>query len=247
MLCELKHRLPATISQRRHATPTVLPPFCVQVSPGLHVLFGQAGVGAAAGGDLGQVRFSFWPYGCVCFPVKPVLGGEGRPAGVGQVHASPPWGGLRAWSTLCLEERHPVHATRLGRQERVGVRCACRACAAQPPCVLPALGPHDRCHDVLVLWWCSAATLAHPIPPPPPPPRPDASFVQPGTPLRFFAGAVAWGPGELEQQLEQGVWRCAGASRSLVLKHARQLEVPLWRELTDLMQQQPEGAQPAAT
>ena len=132
---------------------------------------------------------------------------------------------------------------------RSGSVCAVHAEHAPPNPLVSSL-PLALTTGAMMCWFSGGAApppLLTPSPPPPPPPRPDASFVQPGTPLRFFAGAVAWGPGELEQQLEQGVWRCAGASRSLVLKHARQLEVPLWRELTDLMQQQPEGAQPAAT
>lgn len=55
------------------------------------------------------------------------------------------------------------------------------------------------------------------------------------TPLRFFAGACTWGPGELEEQLEQGAWTCAAASRSLVLKPCIQLPVPLWQELACLL------------
>lgn len=59
--------------------------------------------------------------------------------------------------------------------------------------------------------------------------------VQGPTPLRFFAGACTWGPGELEEQLEQGAWTCAAASRSLVLKPCIQLPVPLWQELACLL------------
>ncbi|KAL4437824.1 hypothetical protein ABPG77_005736 [Micractinium sp. CCAP 211/92] len=54
-------------------------------------------------------------------------------------------------------------------------------------------------------------------------------------PLRFFAGASVWGPGQLEQQVEQGAWTCAAASRSLVLKPCIQLPVPLWRELACML------------
>ncbi|KAL4419715.1 hypothetical protein ABPG75_006813 [Micractinium tetrahymenae] len=54
------------------------------------------------------------------------------------------------------------------------------------------------------------------------------------TPLRFLEGACTWGPGELERQLQQGAWTCAGASRSLVLKHSSQLPSPLWQEVSEL-------------
>ncbi|KAL4419714.1 hypothetical protein ABPG75_006812 [Micractinium tetrahymenae] len=61
------------------------------------------------------------------------------------------------------------------------------------------------------------------------------NVVQGLTPLRFFGGACTWGPGELEQQLQQGAWTCAAASRSLVLKHSIQLPVPLWQELACML------------
>ncbi|GIL61932.1 hypothetical protein Vafri_16251 [Volvox africanus] len=53
--------------------------------------------------------------------------------------------------------------------------------------------------------------------------------------FKFFAGALTWGPGELEEQVSKGAWYPAACSRSLVLKPTLQLPVPLWREVLQLM------------
>ncbi|GLC33339.1 hypothetical protein PLESTB_000344200 [Pleodorina starrii] len=57
----------------------------------------------------------------------------------------------------------------------------------------------------------------------------------PATDFKFFSGALTWGPGELGEQMDQGAWYAAACSRSLVLKPALQLPVPLWREVLQLM------------
>ncbi|KAK9817198.1 hypothetical protein WJX72_010966 [[Myrmecia] bisecta] len=53
--------------------------------------------------------------------------------------------------------------------------------------------------------------------------------------FRFFAGAVRWGPGQLQQELATGFWYTAACSRSIVLKQCLQLPVPLWQEVLELM------------
>ncbi|PNW84162.1 hypothetical protein CHLRE_04g223700v5 [Chlamydomonas reinhardtii] len=53
--------------------------------------------------------------------------------------------------------------------------------------------------------------------------------------FKFFSGAITWAPGELEAQMDRGAWYTAACSRSLVLKSALQLPVPLWREVLQLM------------
>ncbi|KAG2485122.1 hypothetical protein HYH03_016109 [Edaphochlamys debaryana] len=57
----------------------------------------------------------------------------------------------------------------------------------------------------------------------------------PAADFKFFAGALTWGPGELEAQVAAGAWYPAACSRSLVLKPAVQLPVPLWKEVLRLM------------
>ncbi|KXZ47825.1 hypothetical protein GPECTOR_32g437 [Gonium pectorale] len=57
----------------------------------------------------------------------------------------------------------------------------------------------------------------------------------PAADFKFFAGALTWGPGQLEEEMARGAWYAAACSRSLVLKSALQLPVPLWREVLQLM------------
>ncbi|EFJ44634.1 hypothetical protein VOLCADRAFT_106296 [Volvox carteri f. nagariensis] len=57
----------------------------------------------------------------------------------------------------------------------------------------------------------------------------------PSTDFKFFAGALTWAPGQLEEEVAKGAWYPAACSRSLVLKPALQLPVPLWREVLQLM------------
>jgi putative AlgH/UPF0301 family transcriptional regulator len=57
----------------------------------------------------------------------------------------------------------------------------------------------------------------------------------PASSFKFFAGAVAFEPGELEAQLKAGAWLTAAAARPLILKQVLQLPKPLWREVLGLM------------
>lgn len=56
-----------------------------------------------------------------------------------------------------------------------------------------------------------------------------------GADVRFFAGCVAWGPGELQAQVGEGMWQPAACSRAVVLKNCLALPVPLWVEVQRLM------------
>lgn len=62
-----------------------------------------------------------------------------------------------------------------------------------------------------------------------------AAGTQPLSAFKFFAGAVAWAPGQLAQEVADGAWYTAAASRPLLLKQCLQLPKPLWRELLELM------------
>lgn len=53
--------------------------------------------------------------------------------------------------------------------------------------------------------------------------------------FKFFAGAMTWGPGQLEEEISRGAWYTAACSRSLVLKPSIRLPVPLWREVLLLL------------
>ncbi|KAI8463409.1 MAG: hypothetical protein J3K34DRAFT_444077 [Monoraphidium minutum] len=53
--------------------------------------------------------------------------------------------------------------------------------------------------------------------------------------FKFFAGALAWEPGELEAQIKAGGWITAAASRPLLLKQVLQLPKPLWMEVMELL------------
>lgn len=53
--------------------------------------------------------------------------------------------------------------------------------------------------------------------------------------FKFFIGRMTWGPGELDAQVDAGVWICAAASRPVVLKQCMRLPVPLWKEVLWLM------------
>lgn len=57
----------------------------------------------------------------------------------------------------------------------------------------------------------------------------------PAADFKFFAGALTWQPGQLEDEIAKGAWFTAACSRSLVLKSALQLPVPLWSEVLQLM------------
>lgn len=53
--------------------------------------------------------------------------------------------------------------------------------------------------------------------------------------FRWFAGSLSWQPGQLKREIDEGIWRTAKCSRSVVLKQCWQLPVPLWREVHKLM------------
>ncbi|KAK9846375.1 hypothetical protein WJX81_002593 [Elliptochloris bilobata] len=53
--------------------------------------------------------------------------------------------------------------------------------------------------------------------------------------FRFFLGAMRWGPGALDQEIDQGAWYTAACSRSVVLRQCIQLPTPLWRECLTLI------------
>lgn len=53
--------------------------------------------------------------------------------------------------------------------------------------------------------------------------------------FRFFSGAMVWGPGELEQQAEEGSWATVACCADLVLtpSHELGLPLPLYQTLTE--------------
>lgn len=53
--------------------------------------------------------------------------------------------------------------------------------------------------------------------------------------FKFFAGAVVWERGELEQEIKNNCWFTASASRALILQQTLQLSTPLWKALLWLM------------
>eukprot|EP00850_Spirogloea_muscicola_P023512 SM000363S13636 [mRNA] locus=s363:75177:79012:+ [translate_table: standard] len=52
---------------------------------------------------------------------------------------------------------------------------------------------------------------------------------------RWFARYSGWGPGQLERELQAGVWFLGSCSTNLVLKQCIRLPKPLWREVLELM------------
>jgi len=53
--------------------------------------------------------------------------------------------------------------------------------------------------------------------------------------FRFFAGLMRWGPGQLNLEVDSGIWHLVACSRNLVAKHCLGLPVPLWLEIMDLV------------
>lgn len=53
--------------------------------------------------------------------------------------------------------------------------------------------------------------------------------------FKFFSGFYEWEAGQVEQEIEQGVWHVAASCRSLVLKGCLSLPEPLWCETMNLM------------
>lgn len=53
--------------------------------------------------------------------------------------------------------------------------------------------------------------------------------------FRFFIGRYEWGPGELAQDVRDGVYRPAACSRGVALKQCLGLPKPLWHEVMDML------------
>ncbi|CAN0360550.1 unnamed protein product [Ascophyllum nodosum] len=53
--------------------------------------------------------------------------------------------------------------------------------------------------------------------------------------FRFFLHLCGWAPGQLESEIERGVWFPAATSANVIMKHCISLPVPLWREVMNLM------------
>ncbi|KAG0583095.1 hypothetical protein KC19_3G108900 [Ceratodon purpureus] len=53
--------------------------------------------------------------------------------------------------------------------------------------------------------------------------------------FRWFLRFAGWGPGQLEQEVEAGVWYLASCSKRFVLKQCIQLPKPLWNEVMEHM------------
>lgn len=53
--------------------------------------------------------------------------------------------------------------------------------------------------------------------------------------FKFFSGCEMWTAGELEKEIDDGLWHCAAASSSLILKNCLSLPVPLYVETLRLM------------
>lgn len=49
--------------------------------------------------------------------------------------------------------------------------------------------------------------------------------------FKFFSGFEYWAPGELQKELEMGLYITASCSRTLVLKNCLSLPIPLWAEV----------------
>jgi len=53
--------------------------------------------------------------------------------------------------------------------------------------------------------------------------------------FRWFLRFAGWGPGQLESEVEAGVWYLASCSKKFVLKQCIQLPKPLWNEVMEHM------------
>lgn len=53
--------------------------------------------------------------------------------------------------------------------------------------------------------------------------------------FRFFLHLCGWAPGQLEAEIERGVWFPAATSTNVIMKHCLGLPVPMWREVMTLM------------
>ncbi|KAA8495648.1 UPF0301 protein [Porphyridium purpureum] len=53
--------------------------------------------------------------------------------------------------------------------------------------------------------------------------------------VRFFSGYCGWSPGQLEREIQDGVWYLAACSPDIITAPCIQLKRPLWRQVLDLM------------
>mmetsp|Transcript_17658 Transcript_17658/g.30672 ORF Transcript_17658/g.30672 Transcript_17658/m.30672 type:complete len:325 (+) Transcript_17658:135-1109(+) len=53
--------------------------------------------------------------------------------------------------------------------------------------------------------------------------------------VRLFSGYCGWGPGQLENEIKQGVWFLAAGSSDIISSQCLRLPRPLWLQILDLM------------
>eukprot|EP00183_Erythrolobus_madagascarensis_P006797 CAMPEP_0185844386 /NCGR_PEP_ID=MMETSP1354-20130828/573_1 /TAXON_ID=708628 /ORGANISM="Erythrolobus madagascarensis, Strain CCMP3276" /LENGTH=346 /DNA_ID=CAMNT_0028544041 /DNA_START=113 /DNA_END=1153 /DNA_ORIENTATION=- len=53
--------------------------------------------------------------------------------------------------------------------------------------------------------------------------------------VRFFSGYCGWAPGQLEREIENGVWFLAASSANVVTAQCLNLKRPLWRQVLDML------------
>ncbi|GAB5367016.1 hypothetical protein AAMO2058_001193700 [Amorphochlora amoebiformis] len=53
--------------------------------------------------------------------------------------------------------------------------------------------------------------------------------------FRIIQGSREWAPGEVEAEIDAGLWFSVAASRSLILKHCVGLPKPLWHEIMEMV------------
>ena len=56
-----------------------------------------------------------------------------------------------------------------------------------------------------------------------------------GESLRFFSGYSGWGPGQLQNEVNLGVWYVAAGSTDLITSHCVKLKRPLYRQVLEMM------------
>ena len=53
--------------------------------------------------------------------------------------------------------------------------------------------------------------------------------------FKFFSGCEMWRPGELQREIDEGLWYSASSNKAMILKQCLSLPVPLWAEVMCLM------------
>eukprot|EP00471_Norrisiella_sphaerica_P005528 CAMPEP_0184487092 /NCGR_PEP_ID=MMETSP0113_2-20130426/9198_1 /TAXON_ID=91329 /ORGANISM="Norrisiella sphaerica, Strain BC52" /LENGTH=526 /DNA_ID=CAMNT_0026869265 /DNA_START=255 /DNA_END=1835 /DNA_ORIENTATION=+ len=53
--------------------------------------------------------------------------------------------------------------------------------------------------------------------------------------FRVFYGSKTWEPGQVEKEIEEGIWYSIAAARPFILKHCVGLPKPLWHEVLDMV------------